>query len=91
MSWDVKLQNAIVKADKCMGLDWSNLHFGEEEKQFSSLGILIDEMDEKVFRWASDDLNTTTPSSEWQTISYKKKPKKKIYNLGLIKRPGLFL
>ena len=101
LDWNIKLQNAIVKVDKCMGIDWTNVYFGIEEKEFSNHGIIIDEMDEKVFRWGvssdlcdlqdnQDVINDDTSSQKWVTVSHKKK-KNKNNNISLIKRSGLYI
>lgn len=97
MAWTVKLQNAIVKADKCLGIDWEKVYFGEEEDNLSHHGIVIDEMEDKVFRWNEDadndqdsNSNTSSNNSEW-TIVRKKTKKVPSIDLALIKRPGLFV
>ena len=82
MLWNVKLQNALIKADKCLGLDWTALQFGQEYEELAKHGILVDEMEDSVFKW-------DVPFDGWTVVS-NKKAKKKI-NLGLIRRPGLYI
>jgi hypothetical protein len=100
MPWDIKLQNAIVKADKCMGLNWNNIHFGQEYDEFANHGIIIEEMSDKVFKWINNDNsndnsnansndNSNDNRNKWITVSRKKKKKKT--DIMLIKRPGLFI
>lgn len=94
MDWNIQLQNAIIKADKCMGLDWSKVHFGAEEKEFANHGIIVNEMDSTVFKWTSDanqsntSYNSQDMSEEWTVIKKKKTKNKNI--LMLIRRPGIF-
>ena len=41
LRWSIQLQNALVKADKCIGFDWQKLQFGEEETELIKHGITI--------------------------------------------------
>jgi hypothetical protein len=99
LEWNIQLQNAVVKADKCLGLEWDKVEFAKEQDEFSKHGIIIDEMDNSVFRWVSeeDDDDYKSPeeqSSEWTVVSRKRKKtsnRKKIRNIGLLKRPGLIV
>lgn len=83
MMWNVKLQNALVKADKCIGLDWNKILFGNEEENLRTHGISVDEMSETVFKWVDDDVKaltseTTEDNDGWQTVIKKKKNKNPI-------------
>jgi len=97
MSWNVKLQNAIIKADKCLGIDWNEIRFGEEVKNLEGHGIIVDEMPNTIFKWTENDEEEKNSKSEpdadgWTTIVKKRKKKKKPeYNIMLIKRPGLYI
>lgn len=80
MPWHIRLQNALVKADKCSDIDWGGISFGQEISVLSIHGIHLEEMDNVVFRWVDQLAN------EWTTVDYTKKD-----NLSLIKRTGLIL
>ena len=64
LPWDIKIQNAIVKADRCLGLDWKTVMFGLEDNIFSSHGIIIDEMDTRTFRWDIYDNDIINPITD---------------------------
>ena len=98
MQWNVKLQNALIKADKCLGIDWNDIRFGEEVKNLESHGIIVDEMPNTVFKWTDDDeeeekAKPAADADGWTTVTSKKRKKKKKpeYNIMLVKRPGLFI
>jgi hypothetical protein len=88
LPWSIKLQNALVKADKCLGVEWDKIMFGNEEIMLKNYGIIIDEMDEQVFRWTpkEDEPDVKATKSDvadvdpWQVVTKKKistgKPKK---------------
>jgi hypothetical protein len=86
LDWSVKLQNALVRADRCLGIDWERMFFGKEEDVLATHGIVLDEMPDTVFRWdvpESENKNTgdvdngTDNLDGWTTIKKTKKPKKK--------------
>lgn len=43
LHWSTELQNALVKADKCIGWDWEHLQFGREIDALEEQGIYLDE------------------------------------------------
>ena len=64
MPWSVKLQNALVHADKCLGVGWEKMFFGKEEETLATHGIILEEMSDTVFRWVSDpEPDTTKPAN----------------------------
>jgi len=72
LEWSLALQNAIVKADKCLGINWDTIIFGQEEELLAVHGIHLKEMTKSVFRWSEvlDD------SNEWKVVTKKKKKMK---------------
>lgn len=93
LEWSAKLQNALVKADKCLGLEWEKVLFNQEQEELSKHGILIDEQCNEIFRWV-DDKQQEDPLDEWSVVSRKKIKKHKISfdkYLKLITRVGLLL
>jgi hypothetical protein len=66
LEWDVKLQNAIVKADKCLGIVWEKIIFGKEESELKQHGILLEDMPNTVFKWNEEE------ESEWKVVTHKK-------------------
>jgi hypothetical protein len=86
LQWTIKLQNAIVIADKCLGMEWNNLKFNEEEYLLLTYGIDVQAMDNETFRWESEE-----PADEWTVVIDKRKEKKKRNNLSHITRSGLIL
>lgn len=88
LEWTLRLQNALVKADECIGWDWEELRFGDEEKTLAQHEIFLDKQsDKKVFQ--------NNPNSEeddgWTTVKNDKKIKhyqtKTLQILGLVPRP----
>jgi hypothetical protein len=75
LEWTLALQNAIVKADKCLGFNWDLLLFGQEEKILANHGIHLSDMEKYVFKWGDND--------EWTTVKKKRKNKKLIANLNI--------
>ncbi len=83
------MQNALVKADKCLGINWDKVYFGYEEQNLLAHGINVNDMDSTVFRWTADPQNNDASDntdelqnnekneSEWITVSRKKKKKEK--------------
>ncbi len=72
IQWNIRIQNAIVKADKCLGIEWEKVIFGKESEEFSLHGILIDEMPDDILRWNKSE-EELKPDTEWITVAYKKK------------------
>jgi hypothetical protein len=70
LDWNVALQNALVKADRCLGIEWDKILFGEEEELLNLYGVDIIPNDNTVFRWDVEE-------SEWKVI--KKKQKKPMF------------
>ena len=102
MKWSTQLQNALVKVDKCVGVNWDTIYFGYESKLLEQHGIVISEMPEGVFRWPEERVriaklhakaNTTPDDDGWSTVTKKSKLRKpKVnYKIPLIKRPGLYV
>ncbi len=89
LPWNVQMQNALVKADKCLGINWDKVYFGYEEQNLLAHGINVNDMDSTVFRWTADPQNNDASDntdelqnnekneSEWITVSRKKKKKEK--------------
>jgi hypothetical protein len=51
LEWDLRLQNALVKADECIDWDWNELKFGYEEHVLSQNDILLeDQSDTDIFK-----------------------------------------
>lgn len=67
MDFNVKLQNALVKLDKCLGVEWSKILFDKEIEQLKGFGIFIDEQETEPFSWKE------TVADEWTVVSNKKK------------------
>ncbi len=54
LPYTLKLQNALIKADKCLGINWERVMFGYEAQNLLVHGIIIDDMPDIVFRWTED-------------------------------------
>lgn len=86
LPWNIKLQNALVMADKCIGIDWDKVMFGKEEENLRTHGINIDEISDVPFRWnenedqenqeAEGHNSDSNVLDGWQVVSHKKKQKK---------------
>lgn len=68
LPWTLSLQNALVRADKCLGLVWEKVEFGKEAEELSSYGINFTD-DAEVFTWVVAE----PEDPEWSTVTYKKK------------------
>lgn len=79
LPWTIQLQNALVKADKCLGINWDRVFFGSEEQNLLVHGINIKDMPNNVFRWNTEILlkQQESQNSEWITVSNKRKKKEK--------------
>jgi hypothetical protein len=87
MYWDIKLQNAIVLADRCLGIEWEKMLFGKEEDLLLSHGIRLDEMEDTTFRWDMEDNDEKEEDNDDGWTKVTKKPKKNnssFINIGLI-------
>ena len=80
MQYTVKLQNALVLADKCLGIEWHVVLFDTEMETLAMHGILVDEQNSDVFKWDSSDSTATQEdhSDGWQTVLRKKTKKNKL-------------
>ena len=50
LGWSFRLQNALVKADACIGWDWSRVHFGTEDAELAKYDIHVDQQTDVVYR-----------------------------------------
>ena len=79
MPYTLQLQNALVKADKCLGINWERVFFGQEEDNLMSHGIKIQDQDDQVvFRWGWVEVNQESQQEddpEWTVVGKKKKEK----------------
>jgi len=77
LPWTAKLQNALVIADKCLGVNWDRIRFGSEENDLLVHGIVINDMEDKVFRWVPEDVNkSNTVDPGWTTVKSKSSVKR---------------
>jgi hypothetical protein len=90
MCWHIKLQNALVKADKCLGIDWNNIKFGLEDVELKQHGIVVDEMLNDVFRWYEEKIIKVVDDG-WTTVVNKKRTNNPLYNIESITRSGLYI
>jgi hypothetical protein len=99
LAWTVQLQNALVKASRCVGVNWDEIYFGYEETALKQHGIVINEMPETVFRWSIEDKRiikiktetTTSDDNGWTTVSKKKRCVHVKYYIDQIRRSGLLI
>lgn len=87
LAWTLALQNALVRADKCL-LNWDDLIFGEEIPILAANGIHLEKSNE-VFRWPSPDGETgrcvesfvdsaVEPDDNWSIVRNRKPAKNKL-------------
>lgn len=51
LEWSLRLQNALVKADECIGWDWEEVRFGEEAQALARHDIYIEnQSDSETYR-----------------------------------------
>ena len=81
MPWNIQLQNAIVKADKCLGLEWDKLQFGQEAETLKYRGIIVNEMPIIIFKWNKNCTLNEEELNEWTTVINKKNKKKNRNNI----------
>lgn len=53
IEWTLQLQNALIIADKCLGINWDALIFGQESDVLATHGIHVKDMGTTVFRWTA--------------------------------------
>lgn len=86
LKFNLQLQNAIVLADKALGINWNEIHFGNEYHDLIKFGILVEyQSEDTVFRWNQE------VQSEWITVVNKKSKRNQSNQMILIKKPGLFI
>ena len=88
LPWNIQLQNAIVTADKCLGMNWKSIEFGKENESLVERGIILEDMPKKVFRWVDSD-KTEMKEDGWVEVSHKKKEMSKM--LLNMKRRGIII
>jgi len=99
LPWSIEFQNALIKADKTLGINWITLDFTNELNTLEQHGIDIDDQDNNVFRWVdtSDYKDTNTDhkdtdvsdeSHQWKTVTYKKI---RSNDKQIVKKFGLFV
>ena len=65
------------KTDKCLGVNWDRIRFGSEENDLLVHGIVINDMEDKVFRWVPEDVNkSNTVDPGWTTVKSKSSVKR---------------
>lgn len=70
--WDRRLQNALIKADKCIGWDWKKIQFGEEEKLLKQYNIFIEKQSKSfIFKNEPSKINDL----DWTKVENKRKNK----------------
>ena len=89
MEWNLRLQNALVKADECVDWDWDELKFGSEEQALAQSDIsLEDQSDTVIFKHEkkeTDDANGWTVVQDTRKI--KQRQTKALQIMGFIPRP----
>ncbi len=84
LPWTLQFQNALVYADKILGIDWINLKFEDENMILDKNGVDIDEIDNNtIFKWT----DKMEQNNEWIQVSRKKKYDYK----HTVKKLGLFV
>jgi hypothetical protein len=48
LKWDLRLQNALVKADECVDWEWDDLKFGYEEQALAKSDIFLEDQSTTV-------------------------------------------
>ena len=88
--YSIQFQNALVRADKTLGIDWLTLDFANELCTLEKNGIDIEEQDNKVFRWGVIDIDVVDVDqvNSWQTVSHKKI---RSTNKNIVAKFGLFV
>jgi len=61
LEFSVKLQNALVRADRYLDVKWDQIQFDKEQEYLSTHGIIIDEQPDTVFRWE----HPSEPTMRW--------------------------
>lgn len=103
LPYTLQFQNALVYADKTLGIDWINLKFEEEKDILENNGIDIHEQSEvDVFVWKdvepyvhTEIVSPIDDESNWTVVLRKKsksKSKSKIPNYkAIVRKIGLFV
>ncbi len=78
VEWNIQLQNALVRADRCLGIIWEKVIFGREYEELTLHGIDINEMPNYVFKWNLGNAYGNNADIEWKTVERKKSKKKNL-------------
>jgi len=82
--WDLALQNALVKLDKILGVNWDKLIFGKEKDQLLEQGIDFDYTETKTIIWNNQNADesdnfkesgegrSSEESGKWNLVNKKK-------------------
>lgn len=77
IEWNIKIQNALVKADECIGWDWDEVHFGKELHALAQHDIHVDKQSStEVYKHDkkedSEDGWTVAKNTKKEKYQYKK-------------------
>lgn len=95
--WNIQLQNALVKLDKC-GVDWSGVSLNREDTILKGHGIILNEVAETdIIRHVGAKTISSSVSDEpdnngWITVKKRnRRSHSRNYDLGLVSGTGLFI
>lgn len=70
LEFSVKLQNALVRADRRLDINWDQIQFNKEQEYLTAHGIIIDEQPDTVFRWERVVNHPLNPTMRWVHYPY---------------------
>ena len=79
IAWSIKLQNALIRADKEPGFKWANLVFGKEEEVLAEYKINVQNQSDEIYVELAhltdlDAMDLTDDDDEWSLVTNKPSP-----------------
>ncbi len=88
LPFDIKLQNAIIELDKCIGVMWNRMFFTRERDYLILYGIILEDMPVTVVRRCEINL----AEDDWTVVEDRKKiRRKRDKGLEMMRAIGLIL
>ena len=93
LPFDIKLQNAIIELDKCIGVMWNRMFFTRERDYLILYGIILEDMPVTVVRRCPEGTERSCAAEDdWTVVEDRKKiRRKRDKGLEMMRAIGLIL
>jgi hypothetical protein len=72
MPYTLQMQNALVLLDRCFGVVWERIIFGQERDYLLSHGIILEDVKDNVVLKVGDTCTQENKDLEWTVVTHKK-------------------